>query len=333
MIASLNASGPLNKLNAWASYDYGRNDFDGRFVSGNANIDTVAAGGDLKLSRQLLIGAAFGYSDNDGDFGGGSGGYKLKETTGTAYVGYGDGPWYVGATLGAGHLDYGDIHRTFALGAQNRTESGETRGWHVMGSVLGGYWFNYADWQHGPFVRLAYQEIHVDGFAERGSDSSALLYGEQERKSFISSLGWQVAGQVANVRPFARVSWEIESKDDDRFRVRLVGHPRRHVFDADDQTRQQLRAIPAWRERRLRPRDGLRDGYGNIRSRRRQRLRRHRRHSHSALIRAFGGTRPGPRGAKTCAVKSVLSKATMASRCAVVSAWAARACPRVAPFA
>lgn len=217
MISGVNAPRATNKFDLWVSYDYGRNDFDGSFLSGNAEVNTITAGGDLKLSDRLLIGGAFGYSDNQGDFGGGNGGYELKEWTGTVYAGYGAGPWYVGATLGAGDLDFNDVHRTIPLGALSRTESGDTRGWHMMGSVLGGYWFTYGDWLHGPFARLAYQEIHVKGFAERGNDSTALVYGEQERKSLITSLGWQVAGRIANVRPFARVAWQLESEDDDRF--------------------------------------------------------------------------------------------------------------------
>ena len=217
MISALDAPPERDRFTAWASYDYGHNDFDGRFVSGDANVNTVAAGGDTKLTHRLLAGAAFSYSENNGDFGGGSGGYKLSETTGTAYAGYGGGPWYVGATLGAGDLDYRDVHRTFDLGALRRTERGDTRGWQVTGSVLGGYWFSYADWLHGPFARLAWQEIRVRGFSEQSSDSTALSYGEQRRKSFLSTLGWQVAGHVGNVRPFARVAWEFEGKDDDRF--------------------------------------------------------------------------------------------------------------------
>jgi outer membrane lipase/esterase len=217
MISAVNAPRAANRFDAWVSYDYGNNDFDGRFLSGDADVNTIAAGGDIKLSERLLIGGAFGYSDNKGDFGGQSGGYKLRETSATVYAGYGTGPWYVGATLGAGDLDYRDVHRNFQLGALARTESGETSGWHLMGSVLGGYWFSYGDWLHGPFVRLAYQEIHVRGFAERGSDSTALIYGEQERKSFVTSLGWQVSGRIANVRPFARVAWALESEDDERF--------------------------------------------------------------------------------------------------------------------
>ena len=56
----------------------------------------------------------------------------------------------------------------------------------------------------------------MHGFSEHGSDSTALSYGEQKRKSFITSLGWQATGQLGSVRPFARVTWEFESKDDDR---------------------------------------------------------------------------------------------------------------------
>jgi outer membrane lipase/esterase len=57
----------------------------------------------------------------------------------------------------------------------------------------------------------------VKGFAERGDDSTALIYGEQKRESFVSTLGWQVAGQIGNVRPFARIGFAFESRDDARF--------------------------------------------------------------------------------------------------------------------
>jgi len=217
MISALGAPVASNRFNAWVSYDYGHNGFAGNFVSGNADVNAIAVGGDAKLSDHMLVGAAFTFADDKGDFGGNSGGYKLRETAGTVYAGYGSGPWYVGATLGAGDLDYRDVDRRFDLGALSRTERGDTRGWQVMASVLGGYWFSYADVLHGPFVRLAYQDIHVNGFAEQGSDSTALIYGEQQRESFVSTLGWQVTGQIGSVRPFARIAYELESKDDTRF--------------------------------------------------------------------------------------------------------------------
>jgi outer membrane lipase/esterase len=228
MFSALGTPVSRNRWETWVSYDYGHQDFDGNFVSGHADVNTIAAGGDYKLDDQTLVGAAFTFADDHGDFGGDSGGYKLRETTGTAYAGYGRDRWYVGATLGAGDLDFHDVHRDIDLGALRRTERGDTRGWHAMASVLGGYWFTYADLLHGPFVRLSYQDIRVKGFAENGSDSTALVYGEQRRESFISTLGWQVAGQIGRVRPFARVGWSFESHDSDRFvsasSVTLGGH-------------------------------------------------------------------------------------------------------------
>jgi outer membrane lipase/esterase len=217
MISGVNAPRGTNKFDFWAAYDYGNNDFDGPFLNGDADVNTIVAGGDIKVTPNLIVGAAASFAQNKGDFGGGHGGYKLDETAGIVYAGYGDGPWYAGITLGGGDLDYHDVHRDIRLGALSRRESGDTRGWHAMGSLLGGYWFGYADWLHGPFARVTYQEIHVSGYSENGSDSTALRYGEQKRESVVTSLGWQVSGRIANVRPFARVAWELESKDDQRY--------------------------------------------------------------------------------------------------------------------
>jgi outer membrane lipase/esterase len=205
-----------NRFDAWVDYDYGSRDVSGSFLSGDARANTIAVGADLKVTDEALVGIAFNYTEDKNDFGAGAGGFKLKETAATLYGGWGRGPWWAGATLGAGNLDFADVHRNFALGALTRTETATTKGSHVMASVLGGYWFSNASLLHGPFVRLAWQDVSVDAFSENGSDSTALSYGEQKRHSFTQSLGWQVSGQVAMVRPFARVTWEHESKADGR---------------------------------------------------------------------------------------------------------------------
>jgi outer membrane lipase/esterase len=123
----------------------------------------------------------------------------------------------VGASLGIGDLDFRDIRRSFALGEGTRTESGDTRGTHIIGRVLGGYWFNTAgNWIHGPFARLTYQEAKVDAWSETGTTSTAMSFGEQKRDSLVSSLGWQTSGNIAWLRPFARVTWEKEYRNNDR---------------------------------------------------------------------------------------------------------------------
>ncbi len=213
MWSSLGAPRTQKKLEAWAAYDYGSSDMNAGASNGSANTNTIAVGMDSKVNDRMLIGGMFGYAENKGDFGGAGGGYKLRQPTGTVYVGYGEGPWYVGATAGAGSLDYSNVDRNIPLGPAVRTETGQTRGWEYTGRLLGGYWFKWDDVLHGPYARLTYTKSEVHAYSETGSDSTALSYGAQDREQLLWSLGWQVAGNIGGVRPFARVTWEYDSMD------------------------------------------------------------------------------------------------------------------------
>ncbi|CAG0964209.1 Esterase EstP [Burkholderiales bacterium] len=214
MQSSLNTPRTMHRFQPWVAFDYANPDLEGSFISGDADVTTVAVGGDMKLSDRLLVGGAFGYTENKGDFGGG--GYKLRETTGTFYAGYGEGPWYVGARLGAGGLDYRDVHRSFEVGIATRIERGETSGYHYFGSLVGGYWLAAGRLLHGPFAKVTYQHARVRQFAEQGSSSTALAYGQQKREALQTSLGWQVSGEIGGFRPFGRVTWEYDAMADDR---------------------------------------------------------------------------------------------------------------------
>lgn len=216
MWSNLGGPRPRSKFEAWAVYDYGNIDMNAGPTNGTGHQNTVVVGGDMKLSDQLLVGVMFGYSDQNGDFGGPGGGYKLRQPIGTLYAGYGDGPWYVGATFGGGALDYSDINRNIPLGALVRTESGQTRGSEYTGRLLGGYWFKWQDVLHGPYARVAYTKATVKQYAENGADSTALIFGEQKTESLLWSLGWQVTGNIGMLRPFARAAWEYDSQDKDR---------------------------------------------------------------------------------------------------------------------
>lgn len=216
MWSSLNTNRGQHKLEAWAAYDYGSIDMNAGLDNGTAHQNTVAVGGDMKISNNLLVGAMFGYSENKGDFGGPGGGYKLRQPVGTLYAGYGDGPLYFGATVGAGSLDYTEITRNIPLGAGVRTETGQSKGNEYTGRLLAGYWFNWDNLLHGPYARVSYTKNTVRQYAETGSDSTALIFGEQKVEQLLWSVGWQVAGTFGSVRPFARATWEYDSLDRDR---------------------------------------------------------------------------------------------------------------------
>jgi outer membrane lipase/esterase len=216
MWSGLNSPRASKKLEAWAAYDYGSIDMNAGPSNGTAHQNTVAVGGDMKINESLLAGIMFAYTQNKGDFGGAGGGYTLRQPVFTGYAGYGDGPWYVGATFGAGSLDYSDINRDIQLGPAVRTESGTTRGYEYTGRLLGGYWFKYQDILHGPYARMTYTKAIVRQFAENGADSTALTYGQQSNEQLLWSVGWQVAGSFGSIRPWARATWEYDSLDKDR---------------------------------------------------------------------------------------------------------------------
>jgi outer membrane lipase/esterase len=239
MWSGLNTPRPQNRFDAYAVYDYGNFDHSDNTGGGDNRLNSIVAGVDMKISDQMLAGVAFGYTEDKASFGNNGGGFTLNEATMTGYVGYGSGPWYVGASAGAGDLDFRNIRRNFALGLGSRTENGDTRGTHVMGRIFGGYWFNTAGgWIHGPFARLTYQEARVYAWSETGTSSSAMTFGSQRRDSLMSSLGWQVSGNIGSLRPFGRVTWEKDYNNDDRsVRGGLVSMPGTFaipVFRADD---------------------------------------------------------------------------------------------------
>lgn len=215
MMSAINAPAPTGKLQAWAAYDYASADISANALSGNGDLNTIAVGADMRVTNDLLAGIQFAYTEYKADFGGNAGDFKLQEPMLTLYGGYGRGPWYLGATIGLGALDY-DVNRTIALGATTRTETGTTKGYHTVGRVLGGYWFAYQGWNHGPFAKLTYENITVRQFSENGNDSTSLTYEQQKNDSFWSSVGYQVAGNVQGFRPFARASWEYNFQNGTR---------------------------------------------------------------------------------------------------------------------
>ena len=210
------------KFEMFTSYDYNENTFDASSTNPGADGrgHTVTIGGDIQFSDTLSLGMVFSYGQTTTDFDADTGDFKLNAASLSAYTVYRQQNFYVGGMATFADLDYRDIDRNIPLGTAIRTESGNTAG--ILGAVgiTGGYLIPTGSLTHGPVASLTYQDVNVDNYWESGDNSTSMRFGEQDRKSLVSSLGYQIFGRIqiysATLIPFARIAYEHEFKADDR---------------------------------------------------------------------------------------------------------------------
>ncbi|MDA3914722.1 autotransporter domain-containing protein [Oleiagrimonas sp.] len=213
MLGAMNTQGS----HLFANITYGNQTFDAtdntpKTDSHNVNLTfgTTASAG-----SNVTLGAAIGVSHNKASVAGNHGGYKLNSTQGTGYALYHAGGGYFGGYIGFAQLDYNDVQRRFQLGALNRLEAGRTSGSQLLGGFIGGWMFHAGALQTGPFARVEWQRIRVNGFSEFGGDSSSMWFGPQERLALKNTLGWRLKGdwQVGQLmmHPYVDLAWNRDS--------------------------------------------------------------------------------------------------------------------------
>ncbi len=205
---------------AFVGINYGHQKFDAtgdspETTSHNVNL---TVGVDAVAGENLNVGVALGLARNHADVG--SGGYKLDSIIGSGYAVWHSGGGYIGANVGFAQLSYNDINRRFRLGALERTETGQTGGSQLLAGIGGGWWFGSDSVKTGPYARIQWQRVRVDGYSEEGSDSSAMWFAGQEREALVGTLGWQLEGnwQVgeSTLHPYVNVAWNHDDRADPR---------------------------------------------------------------------------------------------------------------------
>ena len=208
---------------AFVNIDYARQTFDGsssspRTTSNNFNF---TVGADVRANDNVSLGIALGAGQNNANFSGNGGGYKMQDISGLGYLTYRMGGGYVGGYANFGQSNFKDIERRFDIAATQRTETGKTNGTHLGGGVTGGWWFDFNELSTGPFATFAWDTAKVSGYHEGGNDSSSMSFGRQQRDALVSTLGWRLQGhwQTGNMvmSPYAELAWNHDSKADPRF--------------------------------------------------------------------------------------------------------------------
>jgi outer membrane lipase/esterase len=176
------------------------------------NDGLITAGADWRATPEISFGGEVTGGESTERLNGELSRFHLTTIMGSLFAQY---VWrqhaYVDGSVGFGSLDFHDIQRMFKLGQATRVENGETSGWTSLANVEAGYWFGGQALRTGPFVGGVYEHVQVDNFNEKGSDSSAMTFGAQDRESLQGQAGWRVQGALpmswGALSPYAQVAY------------------------------------------------------------------------------------------------------------------------------
>ncbi len=194
-------------------------DFDDQHSAASADGHgyNLTLGGSYRLNDAWRLGLAGGVYRQKLEAGEQDSDYKLDSYLASAFAQFRQDRWWADAALSAGHLDYHDLKRTFALGVNDRSEKGDTDGeaWAVTARLGYNLAADSSRWQLAPFISADYARVKVDGYDEKSGRSTALGFDDQERTSRRLGVGLLGSVQVLpSTRLFAEVAQEHEFEDD-----------------------------------------------------------------------------------------------------------------------
>ncbi len=194
----------------WQQHDRG-DAFEGTTPAGTFGVDWSHG--------EVVFGGFLGFGRGTQDYGSDAGEFRQSEATFGGFVGwYGDAAW-VNGQASYSKLAF-DVERNLHLGIGTRQHSGSPDGSNLSVGLNGGFEFEDGVITHGPVAAVLAQRVKVDGYAEAGTQATALAYPDQDFDSLVGSVGWQLrynAGE--SLKPYARVTFdhEFEGAPDEAF--------------------------------------------------------------------------------------------------------------------
>lgn len=195
-------------------------DFDGQHsaASADGNGYNLNIGGSYRVNEAWRVGLAAGFYNQKLEAGDADSEYKLNSYMGTAFAQYQQNRWWGDLAMTAGKLDYDSLKRKFQLGVNERGEKGDTDGYVLAISGRLGYDIAQqasSPWHLSPFVSADFGKTEVDGYSEKGADSTALTFDDQSRNSRRLGVGIQGKYQItAQTEVFGEFAHEREYNDD-----------------------------------------------------------------------------------------------------------------------
>ena len=206
---------PVGSWRGYVTGGIGRHELDvlPRLGETHANMQVLTLGANRRAEVDLHWGAALSLARHDND----TSGTNLDSIV---MLGSLHGTWRSGGLHLSGALSGGrtsvDIERSIRLGPARRLERGSSSAAQFGAELDLGWLFGEpAALQHGPFLGFAWIDQEVKGYRESGHSSTSMDYSDFERDSLLARGGYQLAWRLGGgVRPYARVTYERELKDD-----------------------------------------------------------------------------------------------------------------------
>ncbi|GAA0903006.1 hypothetical protein GCM10009552_07330 [Rothia nasimurium] len=196
-------------LRAWIGGQASFGSFQSYRRAAGFDSDTISltAGMDTRIGDHALAGVAFGYSHDNADVGNDGTRSVAKGYSAALYASVQPAEHsYVDLVLGGGGLSF-DSRRKDADSEQRLT--GRRTGHQWFGSLTAGLQYKTGHWLWSPYGRASWSMSSLNGFAEEGTVTGALAYGNQTVRSTVAAIGVRASGDFAtswgSVAPRARL--------------------------------------------------------------------------------------------------------------------------------
>jgi uncharacterized protein with beta-barrel porin domain len=174
-------------------------------------------GGDYRITDQLIAGVALGYLSAAARLDRGAADLAARGISVSAFATYFVGTAFHVDGIATWGRDWYDTERRDPSGATSSVARADPDGRRLTLSLNAGSDLSFSGLTVGPFVRVDYARIDVDGFRERGGPAFALRVDEQDATSLTTALGTQVSRAVSTawavLLPTARAEWQHEFED------------------------------------------------------------------------------------------------------------------------
>ncbi|WP_084480047.1 autotransporter outer membrane beta-barrel domain-containing protein [Methylomicrobium lacus] len=185
----------------------------------------VLLGADYRLTDRIVLGSAFGYTDDKSQFFHNQGHLINRGYSGSIYGSYNitDNLYFDGVFTYT-HNDYESVRELIFPDEQGRLITGSAssspQGDQHRFSFGAGYDLPMGSWTVGLRARTEYGRTNINAYSEEGQTPYNLLVDKQFNDSVLTDLGWQISYAYSTpfgvLQPQLNLDWEHEFKNNSR---------------------------------------------------------------------------------------------------------------------